>query len=92
PDDYKFSFSPSRPAENHAAVEEFANSLKDEMSPIDVHNLAFQVAKSRNAEPASLFKSLYQAIISKDRGPKLGKLVCAIGVAKVKEALLSKTR
>ena len=33
------------------------------------------------------FKILYKAIISKDTGPRIGKLVSALGIDKAKEIL-----
>lgn len=86
PDDYSFSINPKKP-ENMAGVIEFADHLKEGMDQLEIHNLIFETAKSLNIEPKLFFKSLYTAIIGKDRGPKLGKLIAAIGPIRVKEIL-----
>ncbi|MEM3030771.1 MAG: lysine--tRNA ligase [Candidatus Micrarchaeia archaeon] len=87
PDEYAFSFSPTKP-ENRKAALAFAAALADGMSALDVHNLVFRVAAELGLKPDALFKILYRALIAKERGPRFGKLVEAIGVAKVKRTLL----
>ncbi len=57
------------------------------MGPIDIHNLVYEVAKSKGVEPTEMFKILYKAIISKDTGPRFGKLAHAIGIKEVKGML-----
>ncbi len=88
PDEYMFSFKPQKISENRKAVAAFANGLKTGMSAVDVHNLVFDIAKQEGVPPGSLFKALYNALISKDRGPKMGKLVEATGIETVKDTLL----
>jgi lysyl-tRNA synthetase class I len=38
-------------------------------------------------ESKTLFAELYQALLGKERGPRLGKLIAALGVARVKKDL-----
>ena len=87
PEEYSFEFSPRKPSQNEAAVLEFAGRLKTEMDAVQVHNLVFEVAKDDGLKPGELFSSLYDALIGKSRGPKIGRLVVAVGVEKVKRAL-----
>lgn len=89
PDEYSFSFQPAKETENPDAVRAFAGKLQKGMDAVAVHNLVFETAKEKGLQPAELFKILYKALISKDKGPKMGKLVEAIGVAVAKEALLA---
>ena len=91
PDEYSFSFNPSKVTENRQAVLSFAKALKDGMSAVEIHNLVFDIAKREGVDAAELFKALYRALISKDMGPRLGKLVEAIGVPKVRATLMEMT-
>lgn len=87
PDEYSFTIKPTKPTDT-TGVREFAERLSDDMNEIDIHNLVFETAKSLNIPPAAFFKTLYTAILGKDRGPKLGKLIYAIGPSRVREMLL----
>lgn len=87
PEAYLFSFQPTKPQEPLLA-KAFADALKPEMKELDVHNLVFEVAKSMNVPPAKMFQALYESLLNKQRGPRLGKLVVSIGVEKVKQTLL----
>ena len=87
PEKYNFSISPSKVAEHKDAVKLFIDSLSNGLNPIDIHNLVYEVAKSKGLEPTEMFKILYKAIISKDTGPRIGKLVSALGINKAKEIL-----
>jgi len=86
PPDYSFSFRPSRPQSK--AVEEFFSRLAPPLSALDIHNLAFSVAKENNLRAGEFFAELYLCIIGQPKGPKLGKLVEAIGVQNVKSKVL----
>ena len=57
------------------------------MGDVEIHNLVYAVAKERGVQADLLFKAVYEAIIGKDKGPRLGKLLASIGVDKVKEML-----
>jgi len=87
PEEYIFKFEPRKPSANITAVRSFAGALKEEMDPLGVHNLVFEVAKQQGMEPKELFKTLYQTLLGKDRGPRFGKLLFALGVGKIKNAL-----
>lgn len=89
PEEYSFSFQPAKNTENPAAVKAFAERLAKGMRAVEIHNLVFQVAKERALQPAEFFRLLYKALINKERGPKMGKLIEAIGAGVVKEALLA---
>jgi len=86
PDDYSFTINPTKP-ESMAGVLEFAGKLDDSMDALAIHNLVFDVAKESSIPPAALFGSLYTAIIGKPKGPKMGKLVKALGPTLVKDML-----
>ncbi len=86
PSQYTFSFKPIF-ARSDAAKQFFA-SLSPSLNALDIHNLAFNTAKSLNAKPGEFFVELYETIIGQPSGPKLGKLIEAIGAEKVKAACL----
>jgi len=86
PEDYSFSINPTRP-ESMDGVLEFASKLDDSLDALAIHNLVFDVAKEKSIPPAALFGSLYMAIIGKPKGPKIGKLIKALGPNMVKEML-----
>lgn len=88
PPELKFEYSPTRIGEYAREIAMFARKLKKSMRDIDVHNLVYEVAQETGIRPPRLFKALYKALIKKGRGPRFGKLVAAIGVAKVKRDLL----
>ena len=85
PDDYNFSYNP-RKAEG--SVKEFLSSLKDSMSALDIHNFVYEFSRAKGIEPREMFKAIYKTLIGKDRGPRLGKLIYALGVERVKKDCL----
>ena len=85
PEEYAFAYKPQKAAENAAA---FFGKLSMGMPALDIHNLAFSVAAERSVPPAKMFEECYLCLLGKPRGPKLGKLVEAIGVEKVKKDVL----
>ena len=62
------------------------------MRDIDVHNLVYEVAKKHSIQPKEFFKTLYVALLGQPYGPRLGRLIVALGVEKVKNTLLSMVR
>lgn len=75
----KFAGSPSN------AVKEFILSLQDDADAETIHNSVFTISKKIGIEPKQLFKDCYQWILGKDMGPRLGKLIYAVGVRTFKE-------
>ena len=85
PEEYAFSYKPQKAQPGAAA---FFGKLSSGMSALEMHNLTFATAKELNIPPAKLFEECYLALLSKPKGPKLGKLIEAIGVEKVKKDVL----
>jgi len=85
PEEYSFSFAPSKVSSQ--ASRDFVESLSPGMSALEIHNLVFEVAKRNSIEASALFSELYQSLIAKPKGPKMGKFIEAIGVSRVKGAL-----
>jgi len=89
PEEYVFRFKPTRVEGMSEEILAFAERLDQFMGGEDVHNLVYSVAKERGLKVSAFFRALYLSLISKDHGPRLGKLVVTIGVYRVKETLLN---
>jgi lysyl-tRNA synthetase class 1 len=87
PDRYNFSLKQGRITEHKEIVREFVSSLKRGMNDLEVHNLVYGVAKERGIKSDELFKTMYKALIGKDNGPRMGKLIVSIGIEKAKQML-----
>jgi len=86
PEEYKFTIQQGKP-ERPELARFFALELKEEMLDIDIHNLVFSVAEQQGVTAADMFKNLYTSIIGKEKGPRMGRLIKAIGIGKVKNIL-----
>ena len=84
PEEYRFKYQPGKPTEN---VKKFISILKADMDALGIHNAVFEFAKTNSIEPKGLFAELYQTLLGKERGPRLGKLIAALGVERVKKDL-----
>ncbi len=85
-DEYIVKISPSRPPDELAPlVKEFADRLSPDMSDIDIHNLVYEIARSRGVKPSKLFEALYITILGKSRGPRLGRFIKSLGIENFKE-------
>ncbi len=83
PDEYSFTYNPSKKAGNE--IKELVSELKKDMDALEIHNVIFEFAKSKGIKPGEMFGMMYEALIGKKRGPRLGKLIYAIGVERVKK-------
>ncbi|MEM0356384.1 MAG: lysine--tRNA ligase [Candidatus Anstonellales archaeon] len=84
PDDYDFGYKPKKIDRFRDLVE----SWNPNMSPLDIHNSVYDYAQKKGVAANEIFKYLYNHLIAKDRGPRLGKLVYALGVERVKSDIL----
>lgn len=87
PDKYVFELGKGGKPRNPEAVGKFADSLREEMAEEEVQSLAFNTAKAAGVSPKELFADLYTALIGKERGPRLGKFIIAVGVGRARELL-----
>ena len=87
PERYNFSIKSGKISKNHEVVGKFVQSLRPGMTDLEVHNLVYDTAKAQGVDANSLFASIYLAIIGKEKGPRMGKLLCAIGIEKVRQML-----
>jgi lysyl-tRNA synthetase class 1 len=84
PEEYKFRYQPmaNQPTEN---AKKFFGSLQPEMDALAIHNGVFEFAKTNGIEPKQMFAELYDALITKPKGPRMGKLIEALGIERVKK-------
>jgi lysyl-tRNA synthetase class 1 len=87
PDDYRFRYQPGAAAKPGGMALKFVASLREGMDALAIHNAVFDFAKANGYEPKKLFAELYQALLGKERGPRMGKLLAALGVGRVKKDL-----
>ncbi len=87
PEQYNFTLKSGKISEQREAVGRLAGKLSEGMDAVQVHNLVYEVARESGIGADTLFAAVYIAIIGKDRGPRLGKLIAAIGIAKTKKML-----
>jgi lysyl-tRNA synthetase class 1 len=84
PEDYRFKYQPVAATEN---VKKFVSGLPADIDALAIHNAVFDFAKANSIEPKAMFAELYQTLIGKPKGPRLGKLIAAIGVERLKKDL-----
>ncbi len=87
PEEYLFNFNLQKPKQYTETVLSFLKDLTPNMSPEDIHNKVFETAKENNIKPGELFRALYETLISKERGPRLGKLIHTIGPERIQKEL-----
>ncbi len=83
PEDYRFSYQPD-PANASSNAKAFLESLDSGMDALAVHNAVFEFAKSGGIPPKEMFAEIYRAMIGKEKGPRMGKLIVAIGIERIK--------
>lgn len=85
PDEFNFRYSPKKA---EGAVREFFSSLDENADALAIHNAVFNFAKGKGIAPAEFFRQIYLTLIKKESGPRLGKLIFALGTGKVKNDVL----
>jgi len=86
PNDYQFKYSPVKPTDEK--VLSFFKKLDKNMNALEIHNLVFEHARESGIEPKELFKKLYLALIGKEKGPRIGKLLFALDIKKIQKDML----
>jgi len=88
PEEYVFKLGGYKVENIQEIIIDFSNRLNDTMTAQEVHNLVYAVAEDHMTTPTKIFEGLYQSLISKDHGPRFGKLVQSLGVRSIREMLL----
>ncbi|MGI0004359.1 MAG: lysine--tRNA ligase, partial [Candidatus Nitrosotenuis sp.] len=69
------------------ALSQLAKILESEKEPEDLQNTIYNISKENNVAPKDFFMTLYQIILSANRGPKIGPFILDIGRKKVAQAI-----
>ena len=69
------------------ALKQLADLLQKDETLEDLQNSIYSIAKENQIQPKDFFRILYQIILSKDRGPKIGPFIEDIGKKKVADAI-----
>ena len=69
------------------ALKQLADLLQNDETPEDLQNSIYSIAKENQVQPKDFFKILYQIILSKDRGPKIGPFIEDIGKKNVADVI-----
>jgi lysyl-tRNA synthetase class 1 len=88
PEEYRFKYQPSKEKAGENVLK-LVSGLDNKADALAIHNAVFEYAKVNGIEPKEMFKQVYLALIGKERGPRVGKLVYALGVERVKRDLLN---
>ena len=67
------------------------SSLADSLDKEDLQTVIYQTAKENGIEPKRFFQILYNIMINRDSGPRLGPFIIAVGIDRVRK-LLDKVR
>ena len=87
PEEYVFQLKPTKIKDFNMELSDFASNITPDMTAERVHELIYEVAKKHNIKTPQLFKAIYLSLIGKKYGPRLGKMIIAIGVKTVKKIL-----
>lgn len=82
PEELNFKYSPKKA---QGKLKEFFSSLDENLNESAIHNKIFEFAENTKILPKELFKQIYFALIGKEKGPRLGKLIFALGIRKIKK-------
>ncbi|MFH1848978.1 MAG: lysine--tRNA ligase [archaeon] len=92
PEQYRFSVNEKTPAVRIGPGEKeslklLSKALKKEMDENELYEKFYSICKDTETDPTQFFRSAYQVLISKDRGPKLAPFIFTIGRSKVRSLL-----
>lgn len=95
PDDFRFSLrTKDDPAVEWTDRERAAlETLAGEVENLDSHDenslgeAVYRIAEEHGMEPKDFFKTVYRALIAKDRGPRLAGFILTAGKEKIESAL-----
>lgn len=93
PEDFKFTVQKKPPKlklaqKQKQAVQTLAQKLRErDWTDVELHNEFYIIAKNHQLQPQDFFKTVYQILINKERGPRLASFILQIGKQKVIELL-----
>ncbi|PIN99099.1 MAG: lysine--tRNA ligase [Candidatus Diapherotrites archaeon CG10_big_fil_rev_8_21_14_0_10_31_34] len=91
PEENKIVFSEELKKKPEGKIKEvFSESIKvieKESNPEEIQQKIYSIGKEKGVQPKELFKEFYLFLIEKEKGPRLGQLIIAIGKDKVLKKL-----
>ncbi len=69
-------------------LSKFAEKLREDMKPEEIHNLVYEVAKELGIKPSKAFQAIYKAILGKNYGPRAGYFIKMLGIDWVKKRFI----
>lgn len=75
----------SLPLENRKALHALVDEVRKNHDPVKLHKIIYETARSNNLKPPELFKSIYQSLIGKERGPKAASFLLGLGYEELKD-------
>jgi lysyl-tRNA synthetase class 1 len=88
PEEMKIKLNEEPPAIELTDSEKKAvSSLADNLDKEDLQTVIYQTAKENNIEPKRFFQILYNIMINRDSGPRLGPFIIAVGIDKIRKLL-----
>ncbi|MBN2478489.1 lysine--tRNA ligase [Candidatus Micrarchaeota archaeon] len=85
PEQYQFTYSGKKSDDSDVIA--VLSGLNENMSADDIQAFIFSYSREKGIKPGDLFKKMYAALIGKERGPRLGKLIHALGIERVKKEI-----
>lgn len=89
PANLRFTYEPRKIDGMNREICEFVKELKEGMTDKEIHETAYEIIKKEKIKPADFFNAIYETLLGKRSGPRLGVLIHAIGSAEVKKRLES---
>jgi lysyl-tRNA synthetase class 1 len=88
PEDAKLSVNTELPRTNLGKKEKLAlllllNALRKKFDEKELQARIYEIAREMEIEPKAFFRLLYQLLLNKDSGPRLGPFIVAVGKEKV---------
>lgn len=93
PDDVKIKVNENAPVslapdeKEKSALAELNKILGKDITEAELQSEIYEIARRHDVDPKKFFRILYQLLLSRDSGPKLGPFILAIGKEKVKKIL-----
>ncbi|MBU0635910.1 lysine--tRNA ligase [Candidatus Micrarchaeota archaeon] len=93
PESYKISFLETMPSEvsfspeQRKTLDEISRAILKEKTPEAIQKAIFDISRNNTIEPKQSFKAIYQIVLGKKFGPKVGNLAFAFGKEKIAKRL-----
>ena len=73
--------------DERSAINELRKKLEKDITESELQSQVYEIARNNRIEPKKFFNILYQMLLNKESGPKLGPFILAIGKEKISKLL-----